>query len=787
MNEKKHMAALKASLERSGSAVLGRRVVLHWIIEGDDMGYTMIGTGDRVDIYVAWDHPLWEGLSEARKDMARTGTFVHEVLHQCWTDFIGTNALCKALPQAEAAVFMQFANTLEDPAIEYLAPKTFGGYMLDALRFNIALVYKRSPGITKCRSAFSQLMAALIYFGDLGVVKGHFTFPEAKKYFFMVAPKYNEGILCPDSYHRLEIAKECMDICRPLWEETVKEKEELRKLIDELIEFLKREGVHAMKGREESESRKASERAAKGKEDSSKAAQNRAKAVEKIQAALKKAAEEEKAKAGNGKDDPKGKSEPGDGGKEDGDKKEKGDKPESGKNPASGAELPEDADIEFIPMPDDDGDDDSSVSIEVEMPTGNGSSEKKDSGKEGTDSGDMGENGEAHTQSNAGKASDDRKGPETDPSNSEDGSDEEAAKPSPENGSGASGGTIDYSDLDETGVTEDDQNVTDEETDEVYPITDEMLANVQKEIEEEMKAEDKRERESEADGKEFELPDYDISSAAFNRASCLNQRVVSGESPEYLHSLYSTIVNENAGQIRILTKRLDTIFKSDCEENIPATSGKYNIMRGSIGTTARIFDKKRDPENLKDAAVVLCVDLSGSMGGYKVREAKRTSVIFAEALTALKIPYYIMGFSADTGADAVHQHYVTWTDKKSERETLAVMKASGNNFDGYSIRYAARLLKDKAASNKLLFVISDGQPVCSRYGYFNAACGIADTVNAIKDSRKVATTFGIAIGRGCKPETLQSMYGKDFICVEEASNLANTLGKKLQKLLAKQN
>ena len=172
------------------------------------------------------------------------------------------------------------------------------------------------------------------------------------------------------------------------------------------------------------------------------------------------------------------------------------------------------------------------------------------------------------------------------------------------------------------------------------------------------------------------------------------------------------------------------------------------------------------------------------MCGSKILSARRAAITFAEALTKVGVPYYIMGFSADRRAKADHIHFVDWSNKKKDRESLVSMQASGNNFDGYSIRYAAKLLKERSASNKILFVISDGEPWCTAYS--NLAIGLADTTLAIKEARKFCTVFGIALGRGCSPETLQHMYGKDFIWCEDERLLTNILCKKLIKVLTKE-
>ncbi len=708
-NVKRRKDAEASSLARMGTAILeGNRMGVRWLPDGSpELGYTC---GEARIVNVAWENPTYMGgLSDIEKSALRMGIFAHELLHQCLTNFIYTHKVCEDMSQAEASIFMQFANTLEDPAIEFLAPNVFGGKLLDALRFSIKHIYQLSPGIDKSPTAFSQLINALIHFGDMGIVKGRFTFPEAYEYFKKIAPLYNEGITCPDSKRRIDIAKECMELTRPLWEEEVKDAERFRKLLEELAKALRDCGLHLLEDEEKS---------FKPSEEESESSMRRTAIVKKI---------EEKAKEDEEKQEPGSKSASG-GSEEEKDKKD--DAKSSG------------------------GDSEGENSSQKE---GESDEESSEGGK-----GQKSDNSDEESKESGSASSDDAEA-ESD----------ESGDPS-----GSSSGNPLKSSSDDS----DDFTMSEDETNEMiegeYNIDEKVLKSIEESIEREAAKTDK---ESKAEGNtpDAPLPDFPISSSAFKRASCLNQRARNVSGSGMLSELYKREVALYSHEIKALKKAMEQIFMSDIEEQNRATSGSYNIMRGSIGTTARIFDKRRDPGNMRDAAVALCVDLSGSMGGSKVDQARKASIIFAEVFHSLKIPYYIMGFSADKGADAVHTHFVDWNDKKSDRETLMAMDAGGNNFDGYSIRYAAELLKAKPAANKLLVVISDGEPACHKY---HGSIGIADTINAIKDARKTCTTFGIAVGRGCSPRTLQSMYGKDFIYCENERLLANVLGKKLGKL-----
>ena len=573
--------------------------------------------------------------------------------------------MCESMSRAEASILMEFANTIEDPAIEYFAPQLFGGRLLDSLRFSIKHIYKLSPGIEKSKTPFSQLINALINFGDMGIVKGEWTFPEAKEMFRKVAPVYNRAITCPDSKKRIDYAKECMKITKPLWEKDVQDAEIFEKLLKELSEFLQRAGL--------------------------------------------KLFDDSQLETGN-------------------------------------SEISEKRDSLISAL--------------------GGSSDKNEEKENGKSSGESSDSNKSENKADK----DDEKASSQKGSSSDCNDSKEKAS--------SDGGDVDP--IDNATMNENEANSIAEEQ---YEITEDLLKSIEEGIKSEADAINKSKAKGENDFDKGKLPNFDITSENFigKRASCINRRMSNSAGP-VVSEMYANALSAYSYEIKNLTKTLDRLFKADREQVYAATSGDYNIIRGSLGTTARIFDKRRDPDKLKDAAVVLLVDLSGSMGGSKVNQARKTAITMAEALSACRIPYYVMGFHADKGADAVHDHFVTWSNKKSDRETLVAMNASGNNFDGYSIRYAGELLKRRSENNKILFVISDGQPSCRKYRGSN---GIADTIDAIKQVRKFSTVFGIAVGYSCGPVMLQKMYGRDFIFVENEALLTNMLCKKLTKVLAK--
>lgn len=633
---KRKRAATAALFERKGTAILGFPVKVKWLDNDQDMGYTI---GDKkggfVTVNVAWDFkPITDqiGLSEDERAMLRMGVFAHELLHQVLTDFKDTVKTVKTIQKEEngrikANIFMQFANLLEDPAIEHQASDVFGGILLKALRFSIQTIYKSSPKIDESKDEFTQFLNALVEFGDMGIVKGNFTFPEARKYFLKVAPLFNEGIDEKNSKKRIEISKKCFEISKPLWEKILPDMdeesamEELLKQLSAALDAKKQAGRNSSKNAEKATSEASSEATkAKRREET-----------------LKAIAEEEKSSSATGND--------------------------AEKEESSSATKTEDHDLkDDIP--------DSEFSV------------------------------------------------------SED--DFEALK---------------------TLVAEEGRRI---------------------------------EKEKEPGNIDYVIEGSDLDKRA--SVKDLPARATENDAEEY-----STVVSKNKIKIKRLERALTEIFDDDKEEEVRSQSGSLNVLRANTSSSARIFDKRRAPGRKKDAEVVLLVDMSGSMTGPKIQMAKETAIVFGEALMDLKIPHYIMGFTADVDDngvryDAYHTHFVNWEQSfnRAAHQSLCRIKALCDNYDSYAIRTAKALIDKRSATNKLIIVISDGEPAAIIYRSFRK--GIDETAAALKEARKSANVLGIGIGDIDIPEMVQ-MYQKGFVHIKDENGLTNFLIKRITKIV----
>lgn len=285
--------------------------------------------------------------------------------------------------------------------------------------------------------------------------------------------------------------------------------------------------------------------------------------------------------------------------------------------------------------------------------------------------------------------------------------------------------------------------------------------------------------------RETEIPDFpEIDKKYGMREYKCKNGFVSISNPEKAETGYNKIIKKNLKHINVCYKKLKALFAEEAEETEYRSSGKISVERTvSTTVTSKIFTKSVDPKDKSNMAVMLAIDESGSMDGSRIERAKEAAINLAEIFGKLGIPTYIMGFTADTlRVDVVHHHYVDWTNLKAERYALTSIHADSNNFDGYSIRYASKLLGLRPEIHKVLIVISDGQPACHAYSYGDS--GYRDTKDAIREARSDGqVVLGVAIGADI--DVLQKMYGNDFIFITTGEDLFTGIMKKFTDMVKK--
>lgn len=187
-------------------------------------------------------------------------------------------------------------------------------------------------------------------------------------------------------------------------------------------------------------------------------------------------------------------------------------------------------------------------------------------------------------------------------------------------------------------------------------------------------------------------------------------------------------VNEQISAMRrkmstILQARSQVHYRGDCEEGDLDATALAQLRHGE----RRVFAQKTQAQKL-DTAVTLLVDCSGSMRdntdkGDCAYYAQRTAIALAETLSAVNVPFEVLGFDNEhTYAKSLPPGCTRWApfrirafkafgdNLRKVRARFAHIRGYDNNGDGDSLRFAARRLAQRPEARKLLIVISDGRP-----------------------------------------------------------------------------
>lgn len=215
-----------------------------------------------------------------------------------------------------------------------------------------------------------------------------------------------------------------------------------------------------------------------------------------------------------------------------------------------------------------------------------------------------------------------------------------------------------------------------------------------------------------------------------------------------------------------------------------------------------VFKVKKDESDL-DTAISICVDLSGSMSeDYKSRKAFLATIVLAELLHKIGVPFEITGFDASFDKmpnpdikkvqglgsaiyeygriDPLRTHQFKlfsdrFFDARKHLHRIGSLLGSGsNNVDGESITIAAKSLAKRPEKRRILFVLSDGFP----HAHGNTGRQFTNLQRTVKDIEKRMEVVGVGL-----ESTAVSKFYKTHIVINDAENLPLTMLKLLESKL----
>jgi len=194
----------------------------------------------------------------------------------------------------------------------------------------------------------------------------------------------------------------------------------------------------------------------------------------------------------------------------------------------------------------------------------------------------------------------------------------------------------------------------------------------------------------------------------------------------------------------------------------------------------RIF-QNMDIVRKVDTAVALLIDLSDSMYGERIHQARLCALCLYEFCRSADIPVLIYGHHIDgkhrrVQDETVFFHsFVEFDADRRDRYRIASMETGGCNRDGAALCFVGEKLAKRPEKIRILFVISDGFPNATRYNGKKAE----EDMLRIKESleRKRITVLTAAIGSD--KEQIQRIYKEGFLDISDIGQLPYVLPKQI--------
>lgn len=209
-------------------------------------------------------------------------------------------------------------------------------------------------------------------------------------------------------------------------------------------------------------------------------------------------------------------------------------------------------------------------------------------------------------------------------------------------------------------------------------------------------------------------------------------------------------------------------------------------------TSDQVYRTRKEGTKINTAVSIL-VDLSGSMGrAGKIAKARETTVLLAETLHMLNVPFEILGFTGDTDActDPAARSFSRWGSldifyfklfeeglTAQAKARIGEMDAHRENYDGESVRLAADRLLQRKEKKKILFVLSDGIPSAHRCRYEQLGGHLR---KVCKELEKIPDFYLCAFGINTDAP---SHFYRNNVTVNDLKDLPKTLMTKLYKAL----
>lgn len=183
----------------------------------------------------------------------------------------------------------------------------------------------------------------------------------------------------------------------------------------------------------------------------------------------------------------------------------------------------------------------------------------------------------------------------------------------------------------------------------------------------------------------------------------------------------------------------------------------------------KVFYRNRLPNEVPELAVALLLDESGSMGACdRCTYARATAVILYDFCRSLGIPVMVYGHSTRY-PDKVELYSYAEFDSfdQDDRYRLMDIRSRKDNRDGAALRFVAERLSARPEEEKLLLLVSDGQP--ADCGYSGSAA--EEDLRGIKQEYQRKKILFVAAAIGEDKQNIERIYGDSFMDITDLSQM----------------
>lgn len=243
--------------------------------------------------------------------------------------------------------------------------------------------------------------------------------------------------------------------------------------------------------------------------------------------------------------------------------------------------------------------------------------------------------------------------------------------------------------------------------------------------------------------------------------------------------VYQLLLTRHGSAIRAIRDALAFHHTSMRHPTFGHRSGdidESNLYRLSMGDDHIML--QNEIEHGRSISICLLVDESGSMmNDNRSGDARDVALILSEGLSRIAgLTVDVYGHSAEEWGyghnGTIIREYRTPRNPKIS--SLTDVQARSENHDGYAIQHVAnRFARDRVhADKRLMFVISDGEPLGSGYHGERAIRHVASVCHSVRHKLDVQV-YGIGVADAYSQSRGRSMYGEgNFVVLKDVTSAA---------------